>query len=226
MNKKYNLFFLFFLILFLIVTINAAQPVQVSTDYTGMQIDYPKYDYIKVGQSHRFHAHVINASSAKTNKTTSCIFHLYNQTGYDINLGSTSMEFEDYNGIDFALTINGKNFSTPGTYSYVIQCNSSNEIAFASAQLQVTPTGYEYPKTITFYIIIFAISLFFIVLGFSIKDAWVTMFGTFGLYFIGLYILINGITGIKDSNYSWPIGIIIIGVAAYISINSAREMLE
>lgn len=144
MGKK---LFMFAIMIFFLLTIfsnfvNGAQPVQVSTN-TGMVIDYPKYDLIKQGNEHRFHVHVINATSSKTNKTTSCIFHLYNQTGYDINQESTLMEFESYNNVDFALTIGGGNFSSVGLYSYVIQCNSTNEIAFASGQLEVNPSGIE-----------------------------------------------------------------------------------
>lgn len=111
-----------------------------------MQIEFPKYDVVKINTEQRFHAHVINQTGTKTNLTTSCIFHLYNITGYDINNNYTQMEFEGYNGIDFAITIKGDNFSRLGLYNYVIQCNSSNQIAFATSPLEVTTTG-EIPTT-------------------------------------------------------------------------------
>lgn len=155
---NYNKFLLLFLLSILLINplVYSAQ-VQTSSVLSGMQIDYPKYDVIKLGNEHRFHAHVINETSVKTNRTTSCILHLYNQTGYDINLGSTAMEFEAYNGVDFTLTIAGGNFSSVGHYSYVIQCNSSNQIAFASSGIDVTANGEAIPTdfVLIFFIVVF-----------------------------------------------------------------------
>lgn len=129
------------LTIFLVSLSNAAIPFQVSS--SPMQIEYPKQDYIKQNDAFRFHVHVINETMTKTNKTTACFIHLYNRTGYDISTGSGQMEFEDYNGVDFAYTVNGGNFSHIGSYSYVIQCNSSDQIAFASSQLYVNQNGRE-----------------------------------------------------------------------------------
>lgn len=107
-----------------------------------------------------------------------------------------------------------------GNYNYELFDN--DRIVYEN-NFEITPSGIA--NTLSFYIILFGISLFLMVLGFSIKDGWVTILGTFGLYFMGLYILINGIVGIKDTTTTYAIAIILLGAAAYISVASANEMI-
>jgi len=129
------------MIIFFAANVSAIPPVQISSN-TGMQIEYPPFEFIKLGTAQRFHVHVINETTAKTNKTTSCFIHLYNQTGWDI--GGTDLILEGYNGVDFAATLDAGNFSTNGIYAWVIQCNATNEIAFAAGSITVSPLGKEF----------------------------------------------------------------------------------
>jgi len=103
-------------------------------------------------------------------------------------------------------------FCTDGSYSY------SNE-----GYYNITPSGFS--GTLGFYILIFILSFGIIIFGFYLKDAPVVILGSFGLYFVGLYILFYGLDGIKDPVYTWAIGIIILMLAAYISIRSAYELI-
>ena len=89
--------------------------------------------------------------------------------------------------------------------------------------MSISPSG---TNNLSFYIIILCISGVVIIFGFFIKDAWITILGTFGLYFVGLYTLINGIAGIRNTTYTMAISIILLGLAGYISINSALEVIE
>ena len=144
MSKKFSFLIISLILLFAILPlVSSAPPITTQSISTGqtMTIESPLYENLKIGQDHRFHAHVINQTSIKTNKTTQCYLHFYNQSGYDVNLGATDMEFEEYNGIDFAKTLSAGNWSSAGHYAYVIQCNSSNEVAFFSGTLDATPTG-------------------------------------------------------------------------------------
>lgn len=142
-NKTIYLSICLIFLITIIPQVSSAPPVnpttQVSTN--SFQIESPPFYYIKQGEDHRFHAHVINSTRPKTNVTTSCELHVYNSTGWDVNAGATHMEFETYNGIDFARTISGGNFTKLGYYAYVIQCNSTNEVGFIVGELQVTPSG-------------------------------------------------------------------------------------
>jgi hypothetical protein len=88
---------------------------------------------------------------------------------------------------------------------------------------EVTPSGFI--NTFGFYILILILSLGIIILGLWIKDAPITILGSLGLYFIGLYILFYGIVDVKDTIYTWAIGLIILGLAFYISVKSAYELI-
>ena len=64
------------------------------------------------------------------------------------------------------------------------------------------------------------------ILGFWLRDPWIVIFGTFGLYFIGLYTLLYGIVGIRDNVTTYGVSIILLGIAGYISIRSAIETMQ
>jgi hypothetical protein len=89
--------------------------------------------------------------------------------------------------------------------------------------IEVSTDGFI--KSIGFYIIILILSLGLVVLGLFIRDPIITIFGSFGLYFISLYILFNGIGTIKDPVYTWGIGLILLGLAMYVSLRSTYELI-
>jgi hypothetical protein len=105
-----------------------------------------------------------------------------------------------------------KMFCTDGTYSYLEE-----------GEYNITPSGFI--DTLGFYFLILILSLGIIAFGFIIRDAPMTILGSFGLYFVGIYILFNGIDGLKDPVYTWAIGLIILMLASYISIRSAYELI-
>jgi hypothetical protein len=76
-----------------------------------------------------------------------------------------------------------------------------------------------------FTILILVLSLGVIVLGLWKQDAIVTILGSFGLYFIGLNILFYGLDGFKDPVYTWAFGLITLGIAFYVSVRSAWELI-
>lgn len=103
-------------------------------------------------------------------------------------------------------------FCTDGRYSY------SNE-----GYYNITPSGFN--GTLGFYFLIFILSFGIILLGFYMEDPVIVVLGSFGLYFVGLYILFFGVDGMKDPTYTWAIGIIVLMLAAYISIRSSYELI-
>jgi len=105
-----------------------------------------------------------------------------------------------------------KMFCSDGTYSYLDE-----------GIYDITPSGFA--GTLGFYFLILILSLGIMTLGFYLRDAPIVILSSFGLYFVGLYILFNGIDGFKDPVYTWAIGIIILMIAAYISIRSAYELV-
>ena len=219
-RKKGNLFlFGFILSLFFISLVGAQPPPTTQTNVNievGLQIQTQGISYLQQNINHVFSFHVYNISTGflLDNTTTGCGFHLYNKTGHN-QFDTNSLSFV---AEGFEIDLVGNNFTELGTYAYYVHCNTSNYGGFNREVFEVTPTGFT--NLLGFYLIIIGISLVFLILGFWIKDPWIVIFGTFGLFFVGLYILLNGIDGIRNLAYTRAIAFIIIGVAAYISIKA------
>lgn len=111
----------------------------------------------------------------------------------------------------------------PGLYKVDMVCLDSGLKGSETLYYEVTGSGLN--NSIGFYIIILVLSLGIIILGFSLSDAPITIFGSLGLYFVSIYILFNGIAGVKDNVTTWAIGIILLGIAMYVSTRSAYELI-
>lgn len=195
-TKMIVLMVMFIFLIAFLPLVSSAPPFATTplTSTTSLQIESPNLPVQQAGVEKRFHAHVINQTSSKTNKTTSCALHVYNITGWDMATGTQWMEFESYNGIDFAMTVGGKNFTKSGTYAYVIQCNSSNEIGFYRGQFQVTPNGEVADVgTAIFYVGLLAVLLFFLALSIFSFTQFENLTNRVGMVGIG-YLLLMAIT--------------------------------
>jgi hypothetical protein len=110
-----------------------------------------------------------------------------------------------------------------GIYKVDMVCNDLTLSGSETLYYEVTGDGLN--RSIGFYVLILVLSLGIIILGLSMEDAPITILGSFGLYFVGLYILFYGIAGIKDTTYTWGIGIVVLALAMYISTRSAYELI-
>jgi len=231
-DKKGNLFLLSFILsLFFLTLVSAVPPVQSTAVVSnrGIQIEAPIIETRETLQDFEFHIHAHNATDGLvlTNATiTYCTIHLYNNVGNHII--EANMTF-DLNGLDWEYDVLGANFTREGYYAVLFYCEVSEQGTkiiggFLEYPIKVTPTGFA--DTYGFYIIILLISSILIIWGYSIKDSWIIIFGTFGLYFTGIYVLLNGLVGIKDMVTTWAIGIILLGVASYISVRAAIEVIN
>lgn len=102
-------------------------------------------------------------------------------------------------------------------------CEDGGLKACETFYFEVTGDGFQ--GNLGFYVIVLIISFGIILLGFWKSDPPITILGSFGLYFLGIYILFYGIMGIKDLFITWASGIIILGLAFYISSRSAYELI-
>jgi len=117
-------------------------------------------------------------------------------------------------------------FTSPteiGKYHYNVCGDKDGELKCEVIYFSITPSGFS--GTFGFYILILFLSIGVIILGFVKNDAPIVILGSFGLYFIGMYILFFGIDGLKDPVYTWALGLIILMLAAYISIRSSYELI-
>jgi hypothetical protein len=94
--------------------------------------------------------------------------------------------------------------------------------SFASS-FQVEAGGLT--GTLGFYFIILILSAGAILLGFYINDPWVVILGGFGLIFVGIFTMFNGIDGIRDPVYTWGLGIITLMLGCYFSIRASIESM-
>ena len=132
-----------FIFIFSVSLVIAPPPVQTNTVIdTGVTIQYPKFEALKTNQDFTFHFHTFNATSGfpLTNTSLSCTFHLYNDLGKHIFEDNGGVGY-DSNLIEWAVFIDGSNFSTIGNYAYIFECNSSSVGGFLSAPLMVSNTN-------------------------------------------------------------------------------------
>lgn len=127
--------------------------------------------------------------------------------------------------VDAPMTKNGNTFNytfcnTSNLGNYVYDYYDTEGYVYVN-DFNITPSGDS--KPLGFYIIVLFLSIGVIVLGFAVRDATITILGSFGLYFLGLYILFYGIDIMKDGTYTWALGIIVLMCAAYISWKAAYE---
>lgn len=130
---------------------------------------------------------------------------------------NTSMAKDGYN------YYTGYNLTQIGDYSYVVCGDKDGGFKCETFTFESTPSGFT--GTLGFYILILILSLGVMILGFAIKDEWVTILGAFGFVLLGLFILLFGIDGMKDTAYTYGIGIITIMVGGYIGIRSGMEQI-
>lgn len=138
---KIKLLLLVSIILIVIPLTSSAQPF-ITSSSSGLEIAYKPIESLKLLEEYRIHVHVFNKTSSEllNNTTTNCFYHLYNRTGWDIDFHK--LEFESYNQVDYAYTINGGNFSYNGAYAIIIQCNhTSGQTGYAMGYFTVNPTG-------------------------------------------------------------------------------------
>jgi len=144
-----------------------------------------------------------------------------------MNISSISLPNSTVYAAEQEMTKLGKTFNYTfcatgvlGTYTYDYYDSDGNTWVNS---FEITTDGRT--NTIGFYLVILLISFGVILLGMYMQDAPIIVFGSLGLYFVGIYTLFNGIEGLRDPVYTWAIGLIILGLAAYISIKGAWEMI-
>jgi len=179
---------------------------------------------------------LINFSSAVgdigTVKQFDCI-DIYNECPTCSYIHLTAIKYPNVTTttMDITMTKTGNNYEYQfcdtgviGDYSYTTCGDKNGHETCELITFVVTPSGFI--GTLGFYVLVLVLSLGIMILGFALRDAVIVILSSFGLYFVGLYVLFFGIDGFRDPIYTWAIGIIILMLAAYISIKSALELLE
>jgi hypothetical protein len=128
------------------------------------------------------------------------------------------------------MTKNGNTFSYTyyameiGCYSYNVCGDKGGSYLCEVIDFKVTPNGFT--DSIGFYVLILILTIGIIIFGYYAEDYWVVILGAFGMVLFGLYILFYGLAGMKDTVYTWGIGIIILMLGAYFGTRAGIEQLS
>lgn len=141
-----------------------------STFVTGYFIEYTPITIFKINSDIQINAHVFNISNGVRidNSTTTCVVHLFNQTGFHV-INNVNITY-DMVGLDWEYVISGGNFTTRGIYAYLITCQDpTNELGgfvavemliFNSGVVLETPQAILYIFLSVFVMLLFCLSLF------------------------------------------------------------------
>lgn len=111
----------------------------VAQDVGGLDLVYPEIDYLKQSSPYRFSTRVYNWTNGFLSSTsTNCTFSLYNSTGEYLLF--VPMTYDSSYG-EWYYNVNINNLSVNDYYSYIIQCNTSNDGGLVSGNFEVTSTG-------------------------------------------------------------------------------------
>ena len=132
---------LYIILLMLLVLVSFAYAAPKTAQIGGtIVIATPKFPYIDVDDVMKVHVHIHNSTNGLlvTNKTASCLLHIYNQSAHILE---ESMPF-DSNGVDFELDITNY-INKTGIYTSLLYCNTSGGGGFVSDSFEVTTHGMD-----------------------------------------------------------------------------------
>lgn len=161
------------LFLFLLSFITAQPPFMQTGAFTeGYSIKVPQEGNVLQSQNYDFAFHVFNISNGIPidDTSTSCYFHLYNQSGEHILQTDATYSPSNIDN-EWEVFVLGGNFSTPGDYAYIIQCNSTvlggyESVGFTVTNAKVSISTSEaiiYVLLTLGVFLLFALSLYFMV---------------------------------------------------------------
>ena len=139
-----------------------------------------------------------------------------NQTVVDMNLAMTKTNNNYIYEFCDTGNLGGYSYTTCGDKATVLTCEDMT--------FEVTPSGFVWTNGL--YFLIIALSIGIIVLGYYVQDAWIVVLGSFGMVLFGLMVLFYGIAGMKDSVYTWGIGLITLMLGGYFGIKGSLEKLD
>lgn len=207
---------------------SAAPPFLGISSNEGITVDALMYGNLKQNTDFTLQIHAYNTTSGLnlSNATTTCNVHLYNQYGTHL-LKRNNINWD--NSTEWTIIIDKGNFSSIGQYAMEAWCVSGHIGGSERIYFEVTSSGESLINTNdsnkNILLVLMIVSIGLILLGFSIKDEWVTALGGFTGTGLGLYVFINGI-GIYNNSTTDMVGIIVIFFSAYVAIRSTLEAID
>jgi hypothetical protein len=126
------------MVLLVFPMVSAVPPVQTTTTDTGLQIAYPQYQFVPANHNFTLYIHVYNSSKYLTGTTADCYLNLYSPSGNEIMHSKMTA-----GGSDYFIFVNEYNFTSYGSHSFIIQCNTTSQTGFANGIFEVSHAGLE-----------------------------------------------------------------------------------
>lgn len=111
-----------------------------------------------------------------------------------------------------------------GTHGVDIAFNNGVDYGRATYEIEITPSGFT--GTLGFYIIVMLLAFGLMMFGFYAEDSIIILFGSVGLFLIGIFIITDGIAGFRDSLVTVGIGYITLGIASYTGFRASYELYK
>lgn len=124
----------------------------------------------------------------------------------------------------FNYTLDGDKVLIGEDYTGRVSFCNGEACGFTTFTFDVTPSGGGGDLT-SFYFILIGIVYIILIVGFWTEDITITMLGTFGLFFLGLYVLLYGIN-IQKNFLTEGFAFINLGLAMYISVRAGLEYIS
>jgi len=206
-NKRFFLI-LGLLLLILIPFVSSAVPVQLNVNTEqGINVFYPKFEYVSQNASFTLHLHTSNISNGYplANTDVDCFLHLYNPDGS--HTFESNVLGKNANGWDHEISLTEGNFSEIGIHAFYIWCNSTIIGGQANGVFMVTESGVEITEGRSNLIIgLLIILVFFLFISlyalFNVEDYkgklalyWVSHVLMILITFVGWQVGVEGLLG-------------------------------
>ena len=226
MKFTYIISILFLISMSFVLAAPTPPPFQQTESTIGLALESPIITMIKINTPFKFKVHAYNSSSGVSinNTKLTCEIHLYGQKDNGAHIVEAKMTIDTGNSLDMEYQLSSTDLNEAGQYAVLFYCNTTTKGGFLEYNFDVTPSGIDMNNGLYFLIIILSVG--FIILGYYVKDAWVVVLGSFGMVLFGLFVLFYGIGGVKDTVYTWGIGVITLMLGAYFGIKGSLETLE
>lgn len=205
MKDKKGIIFMFAIFLGVLAFtgfVSAVPPLTTITNAdTAIIIEHPLMDPLITYTDYKFHFHIYNSTNGEqfiaNSSVVTCSFHLYNQTGSHIFKNNYAVGSDDV--LDYEQIIKGGNFSSPGTYAYVFQCNSTalDIGGFYNHDVQVV-TAQTTNQTLTLFLVLLLSAIVFFLGGYLLDQDWLVFLSGILWIITGMYGMIYGISNMTN----------------------------
>lgn len=166
---KETIFIYIGMIILLVSMVSAAPAVKTTTVFTGdtgIRVETPTFNYIKLGEGIEFPIHTFNVTSGmimtSEKSDIKCSGYVLFPNGSQVYKKEPLSDYEDH----WMLDLSSNNFTILDTYAVSVHCNNSDTGGSIIDYVRVTKTGNSIPDT--YVPIVLIISSIFIILFYLI----------------------------------------------------------